>query len=53
MLIPLAAPVAFILSLIGVIRDSRKGWAIAGLILSLLVGAIIAVPFILAFVKNC
>jgi hypothetical protein len=52
-LIPLAALPAFVLSLIGVIRDSRKGWAIAGLVLSLLLGAIIAVPIILALVMKC
>lgn len=53
MLIPLAAPVAFILSLIGVVRDSRKRWSIAGLVLSLLIGALVAVPMILSFVQHC
>lgn len=40
-LAPLAALAALILSLIGVFRDSRKGWAIGGLVLSLIIIMII------------
>ena len=53
MLIPPTALTAFVLSLIGLFRDRRKRWAVAGLILSLLVGLLSAVPVILAFVRNC
>ena len=53
MLIPLAALPAFVLSLIGIFHDSRRRWAVAGLVLSIAVGLLIAVPVILAFVRNC
>ncbi len=38
LLILVSAPLAFIVSLVGLFREAQKGWAIAGLISSVVFG---------------
>jgi predicted branched-subunit amino acid permease len=39
-----ASPAAFILCLIGMFKDERKGYAVAGLVLSLVTAALFVLP---------